>query len=51
HVPGLLEQLTREPKERPSIRVADKDIDDLTYDDIEVVDYDSHDGIRFKVAE
>jgi thymidylate synthase len=51
HVPGLLEQLSREPLERPRIRVADRPIDELGFDDIELLDYDSHDGIRFRVAE
>ncbi len=51
HVPGLLEQLAREPLERPSIRVAEKGLDDLAYSDIELQDYESHDGIRFAVAE
>lgn len=51
HVPGLLEQLAREPLARPEIRVADKPLDDLAFEDIEVVDYESHDGIDFGVAE
>ncbi|MDY6770672.1 MAG: thymidylate synthase [Candidatus Nanohaloarchaea archaeon] len=51
HVPGLLEQLSREPLDRPSIRVADKDLDDLAFDDIELENYQAHDGIRFAVAE
>jgi thymidylate synthase len=51
HVPGLLEQLSRTPRDRPRIEIADKPLDDLTYEDIEVVDYDSADGISFAVAE
>ncbi|WP_323677954.1 thymidylate synthase, partial [Halorubellus sp. PRR65] len=47
HVPGLLEQLSREPRERPRIEIADVPLDELTYEDIEVVDYDSADGISF----
>lgn len=51
HVPGLLEQLSREPKSRPEIHIADTTIDELTVDDIELKNYESHDGIRFAVAE
>jgi len=51
HVPGLLEQLAREPLDRPEIRVADKPLDELAYEDIELRDYESHAGISFKVAE
>jgi thymidylate synthase len=51
HVPGLLRQLTREPKQRPNIRVADKPLDELEADDIELENYESHPGIDFGVAE
>ena len=51
HVPGLLEQLSREPNDRPELHIADKDLDDLEFDDIEVTDYNSHPGIDFGVAE
>ncbi|WP_436908122.1 thymidylate synthase [Halosimplex marinum] len=51
HVPNLLEQLTREPRERPTIEVADKPIDDLEFEDIEVRDYDPAPGLDFAVAE
>jgi thymidylate synthase len=51
HVPGLLEQLSRTPRERPRIEIADKPLDELTYEDVAVVDYDSADGISFAVAE
>ncbi len=51
HVPGLLEQLSREPRERPSIDITDKPIDGLAFDDIQLRDYDSHEGIDFGVAE
>ncbi|MFP8953530.1 thymidylate synthase [Natrialbaceae archaeon A-arb3/5] len=50
HVPGLLEQLSREPLERPTLDVADVSIDELTADDVELRDYDSHEGITFSVA-
>ena len=51
HVPGLLEQLSRDPTDRPRINVADKPLDELTYDDIELRDYDAAPGIEFAVAE
>ncbi|WP_178916786.1 thymidylate synthase [Natronomonas gomsonensis] len=51
HVPGLLQQLTRNPRDRPRIEVADKPLEDLTYDDIQLHDYDPADGLEFAVAE
>ncbi|RQG89002.1 thymidylate synthase [Natrarchaeobius halalkaliphilus] len=51
HVPGLLEQLSREPLERPKLEVADVSIDELTAEDVQLRSYDAHDGIRFSVAE
>jgi len=51
HVPNLLTQLTREPRERPTIDVADEPIDELAFDDIELRDYESADGLPFAVAE
>ncbi|GAB3025187.1 thymidylate synthase [Natronobiforma cellulositropha] len=51
HVPNLLEQCSREPLERPTLAVADVPIDELRYDDVELVGYESHGGLRFSVAE
>jgi len=51
HVPGLLTQLSRTPKARPELAVADKPLDALAYDDIELRDYESHPAISFAVAE
>ncbi|MFC4437429.1 MULTISPECIES: thymidylate synthase [Natrialbaceae] len=51
HVPGLLEQLSREPLERPTLEVADVSIDELSADDLELKNYDSHEGLEFAVAE
>ncbi|MDY6766271.1 MAG: thymidylate synthase [Candidatus Nanohaloarchaea archaeon] len=51
HIPGLLEQLSRTPLDRPSIDIADKDLEALEYGDIQLQNYESHDGIRFEVAE
>ena len=51
HVPGLLTQLSREPRERPRIEIADGPLDELTYDDVRLEGYDAAEGIRFAVAE
>ena len=51
HVPGLLTQLSREPRERPSIEIANKPLDELGFEDIELTAYDPADGISFAVAE
>ncbi|MFW5978018.1 MAG: thymidylate synthase [Halohasta sp.] len=51
HVPGLLTQLSREPRSRPTIEIADKPLEELEFEDIRLVDYDPGDGIRFAVAE
>jgi len=51
HVPGLLTQLSRDPRSRPHIEIADKPLDALDFEDIELTDYDPADGISFAVAE
>ena len=51
HVPGLLTQLSRHPRSRPRIEIADKPLDDLDFDDIELKEYDPAEGIEFAVAE
>jgi thymidylate synthase len=51
HVPGLLEQCSREPRDRPRIEVADVPLEDLTFGDVELHDYDPAPGIEFAVAE
>ncbi len=51
HVPNLLTQLSRSPMDRPTINIADKPLDELSYNDITLEDYDSHDGLTFTVAE
>jgi thymidylate synthase len=50
HVPGLLSQLSRVPREPPEVRVADKPIDDLGYDDFELRGYEAAPEIEFEVA-
>ena len=51
HVPGLLEQLTRDPRPRPTIEVADRPLEELAFEDITLRDYDPAPGIEFAVAE
>ena len=51
HVPGLLTQLSREPRSRPRIEVADKPLDELEYGDVRLSAYDPAPGISFSVAE
>lgn len=51
HIPGLLRQLSREPKQRPTIEVADVPLDEISFDDIKLTDYNPHSGIDFEVAE
>ena len=51
HVPGLLEQLAREPLERPRVEIADKPLDELEFDDVRLSGYRSAEGLDFAVAE
>ncbi|MFB6111917.1 MAG: thymidylate synthase [Halobacteriaceae archaeon] len=51
HVPGLLEQLTREPRPRPTIDVADVPLAELDAKDISLEEYEAAPGITFAVAE
>ena len=50
HIEGLKEQLTREPMPLPKIRIADKPLDRLRFEDITLTDYRSHPLIKFDVA-
>lgn len=51
HIPGLLEQLSRETRERPEISVSSKSLDELEFEDIQIKNYDPHPGLSFEVAE
>ena len=51
HVPGLLRQLSREPRGRPTVDIADVPLDELTAAGIELSGYDPAPGIEFAVAE
>ena len=50
HVPGLREQLEREPLALPELRIADKPFEELAFEDFELVGYEHHPPIRFRVA-
>ena len=50
HVDGLKEQLTREPKALPTLKIASKPIDDLQFEDFVLEDYEHHPHIKFEVA-
>lgn len=50
HVEGLRRQLEREPLPRPTVRVADRPLDALRFEDITLHDYQHHPFIRFEVA-
>ncbi|MCE1188682.1 MAG: thymidylate synthase [Ignavibacteria bacterium] len=50
HLKGLHEQLTREPMDLPQLVIAKKPINELTFDDFELVGYQSYPKIKFEVA-
>ncbi len=50
HVDGLREQLERQPRALPSVRIARKSVDDLTFEDFTLMGYDPWPAIKFPVA-
>jgi len=50
HVDGLKEQLKREPWELPTLEIAKKPVDELTFDDFKLHNYDPDPVIKFEVA-
>jgi thymidylate synthase len=50
HLEGLKEQLKREPLPLPQLKIVKKPIDQLTFEDFELVGYQHHEKIRFEVA-
>ena len=50
HVEGLKEQISRNPYDLPTLKIADKSIDELQFDDFELVNYQHHPRIKFEVA-
>lgn len=50
HLEGLKEQLKREPLKLPKLIIAKKPIKELTFEDFELIGYESHPKIKFEVA-
>ena len=50
HVEGLREQLRRSPRQLPRVTIADKPMNELTFDDIKLHEYDPDPVIKFPVA-
>lgn len=50
HVDGMKLQLTREPLELPTLKIAQKPFWDLQFEDFELQNYQHHEFIKFKVA-
>jgi thymidylate synthase len=50
HIDGLKEQLKREPKALPQLKIANKPIDELSFEDFELMNYNPHPAIKFPVA-
>ena len=50
HVDGLKEQLTRKPKALPTLKIANKPVDELTFEDFTLENYDPDPVIKFEVA-
>jgi len=50
HLEGLKEQLKRDPLPLPQLKIASKPIDELVFEDFELINYQHHDKIKFEVA-
>ncbi len=50
HLEGLKEQLKRTPLSLPKLKIANKPIDELKFDDFKLSDYKHHGKIKFEVA-
>jgi thymidylate synthase len=50
HVPGLREQLNREPRPLPRLVIARKPFNELQFEDFKIEGYNPHPKIKFKVA-
>jgi len=50
HVGGLKEQLKRETKQLPTIKIADKSLSELKFEDFALENYNPHPLIKFDVA-
>lgn len=50
HLEGLKKQMQREPLPLPTLKITEKPLDKLTFDDFELQNYRHHDRIKFEVA-
>ncbi len=50
HLEGVKKQLKRTPKPLPKVTIANKKLDDITFDDIQLHDYTHHPFIKFPIA-
>jgi thymidylate synthase len=50
HLKGLQEQIKRDPLPLPQLKIARKPIDELKFEDFELLYYHPQDKIRFEVA-
>ena len=50
HIEGVKKQLGRTPHALPSVEIADKSFDALTFDDIALVGYEHDAFIKFPIA-
>lgn len=50
HVDGLKEQLKRTPRALPTLKIANKKVDDLSFEDFTLENYDPDPVIKFEVA-
>jgi thymidylate synthase len=50
HMDGVREQLKREPKALPKVKIADKSLFDLAFEDVVLEGYEHHPFIKFPVA-
>ncbi len=50
HIDGLKEQLKREPRQLPTIKIADKPLHELKFEDFALENYNPHPLIKFDVA-
>ncbi|MBT8379698.1 MAG: thymidylate synthase [Ignavibacteria bacterium] len=50
HLKGLTEQLKREPLPLPQLKIANKRIGELVFEDFDLINYQHHEKIKFEVA-
>ncbi|MBF0483684.1 MAG: thymidylate synthase [Candidatus Omnitrophica bacterium] len=50
HIDGLKEQMKRAPKKLPQVKIADKKVLDMKFEDIELIGYEHDPFIKFPIA-